>query len=181
MPCSRSNPLTTSSASLPASRPRPPPIAMAISSSRTGVTFQNPLKLLLHHDIKMPVGTASFGKATDQGLPFTAAFPEVVEEGVLKARVDEAWQSVKYGLLTGRLDRIPPAAERHEAAQGWRLAFHGDRSLRTVARDGPGQRRGHDSHDQISRRASSRRVRRRRARHHSTCGRPRSTRAEKNT
>jgi HK97 family phage major capsid protein/HK97 family phage prohead protease len=66
-----------------------------------GVKFRNPLKLLLHHDIKMPVGRASFGKATAEGLPFTASFPEIAEEGVLKTRVDEAWHSVKYGLLTG--------------------------------------------------------------------------------
>lgn len=64
-----------------------------------GVTFKNPLPLLLFHDSALPVGTVKFGKATDDGIPFTASIPDVAEEGRLRDRVNEAWQSVKYGLI----------------------------------------------------------------------------------
>jgi HK97 family phage major capsid protein/HK97 family phage prohead protease len=64
-----------------------------------GVSFNNPLPLLWQHMHSMPVGTVVFGKATDKGIPFTATLPVVEEEGNLKQRVDEAWQSVKLGLV----------------------------------------------------------------------------------
>jgi HK97 family phage major capsid protein/HK97 family phage prohead protease len=66
-----------------------------------GVKFKNPLPLLLFHDSQLPVGEVKFGKATPKGIPFTASIPDVTEPGRLKERVDEAWQSVKYGLIKG--------------------------------------------------------------------------------
>jgi HK97 family phage major capsid protein/HK97 family phage prohead protease len=66
-----------------------------------GVKFKNPLPLLLFHDNQLPVGEVKFGKATAAGIPFTASIPDVKEDGRLKERVDEAWQSVKYGLIKG--------------------------------------------------------------------------------
>lgn len=42
-----------------------------------------------------------FGKATRKGLPFKAKIPKVDEEGIVKARTDEAWHSVKSGLVKG--------------------------------------------------------------------------------
>jgi HK97 family phage major capsid protein/HK97 family phage prohead protease len=66
-----------------------------------GVKFANPLSLLLYHDSRLPVGEVKFGKATDDGIPFTASIPEVIEAGVLRDRVNEAWQSVKYKLIKG--------------------------------------------------------------------------------
>jgi HK97 family phage major capsid protein/HK97 family phage prohead protease len=64
-----------------------------------GVIFKNPLPLLLWHDHSAPVGTVVFGKPTENGIPYTAKLPVVQEEGKLKDRVDEAWQSVKLGLV----------------------------------------------------------------------------------
>lgn len=66
-----------------------------------GAQFQNPLPLLLHHDSRLPVGTATFGAPTDQGIPFEARFPEIDEPGPLRDRVSEAWQSVKSRLIRG--------------------------------------------------------------------------------
>jgi HK97 family phage prohead protease len=66
-----------------------------------GVQFRNPLSLLLYHDSRLPVGEVKFGKATDAGIPFTASIPDVTEHGTLRDRVNEAWQSVKYGLIKG--------------------------------------------------------------------------------
>src|SRR5262245_38424279 len=64
-----------------------------------GVSFKNPLPLLLHHDSRSPVGLAKFSKPTKDGVEFEATLPKIDEPGNLKDRVDEAWQSIKTGLL----------------------------------------------------------------------------------
>jgi HK97 family phage major capsid protein/HK97 family phage prohead protease len=66
-----------------------------------GVKFKNPLPLLLHHQHNQPVGTARFAKPTKDGVEFEAKIPRVAEPGTLKDRVDEAWQSIKAGLIRG--------------------------------------------------------------------------------
>ena len=89
-----------------------------------GVKFSNPLPLLLHHDARQPVGTVTFAPPTDTGIPFEAHIPEIAEPGTLKSRVDEAWGSVKAGLLKGvsigyRI--LPGGAELIRATGGLRL------------------------------------------------------------
>lgn len=64
-----------------------------------GVKYKNPLVLLWQHDHEKPIGTVEFGKPTAKGVPFTATVAKVEEPGTLKDRVDEAWQSVKAGLI----------------------------------------------------------------------------------
>jgi HK97 family phage major capsid protein len=64
-----------------------------------GVTFKNPMPLLMHHEHDEPVGLAEFGTPTAKGVPFTATFPTIAEDGDLKDRIEEAWQSVKAGLI----------------------------------------------------------------------------------
>jgi HK97 family phage major capsid protein/HK97 family phage prohead protease len=66
-----------------------------------GVSFKNPLPLLLYHDAKKPVGFTTFKKPTKAGIEFTATIPTIDEPGTLKERVDEAWQSIKAGLVSG--------------------------------------------------------------------------------
>jgi HK97 family phage major capsid protein/HK97 family phage prohead protease len=66
-----------------------------------GVTFKNPLPLLLFHDTTRPVGFTTFKKPTKDGIDFEATIPTIDEPGTLKDRVDEAWQSIKAGLVTG--------------------------------------------------------------------------------
>lgn len=66
-----------------------------------GVAFRNPLPLLLFHDQKRPIGTASFAPATAEGIAFEASLADVSEPGPLKDRIDEAWQSIKAGLMRG--------------------------------------------------------------------------------
>jgi HK97 family phage major capsid protein/HK97 family phage prohead protease len=66
-----------------------------------GITFKNPLPLLLFHDRKQPVGKAIFHPPTAAGVEFEATFPKIDEPGVVKNRVDEAWHSIKAGLITG--------------------------------------------------------------------------------
>lgn len=64
-----------------------------------GVKFQNPLAFLWQHDHKQPIGTVKFDKPTAEGITFEAEIPVIDEPGTLKDRVDEAWQSIKIGLV----------------------------------------------------------------------------------
>lgn len=66
-----------------------------------GVTYKNPLPLLLYHDAKKPVGRVTFKTPTKNGIDFTASLPMIDETGALRDRVEEAWQSIKAGLLGG--------------------------------------------------------------------------------
>jgi HK97 family phage major capsid protein/HK97 family phage prohead protease len=66
-----------------------------------GVKFKNPMPLLWMHKSDKPVGQATFSKPTSKGIEFEATIPNVVEPGVLKDRVDEAWQSIQHNLVKG--------------------------------------------------------------------------------
>lgn len=64
-----------------------------------GVKFNNPMPLLWQHDRYSPVGTVEFDKPTKKGVTFTAKIPLNVTSANLKARVDEAVESVRLGLV----------------------------------------------------------------------------------
>lgn len=64
-----------------------------------GARYAKSIPLFLYHDSTKSVGRAELGKPTSKGIPFNAAIPKVREEGVLKDRVDEAWQMLKYELI----------------------------------------------------------------------------------
>jgi HK97 family phage major capsid protein/HK97 family phage prohead protease len=66
-----------------------------------GVSYKNPLPLLLFHDHTKPVGTVVFDAPTKSGVGFTATIPKLTEDGTLKQRTDEAWSLVKLGLVRG--------------------------------------------------------------------------------
>lgn len=64
-----------------------------------GVKFNNPMPFLWQHDARKPIGTVKFDKPTKDGITFEAELPMVAEEGVLRDRIEEAWQSIKLGLV----------------------------------------------------------------------------------
>ncbi|GLQ36740.1 major capsid protein [Rhizobium albus] len=64
-----------------------------------GVKFNNPMPFLWQHDASKPIGTVKFDKPTKDGITFEAELPILDEPGTLKDRVDEAWQSIKLGLV----------------------------------------------------------------------------------
>jgi HK97 family phage major capsid protein/HK97 family phage prohead protease len=64
-----------------------------------GVSFKNPLPLLWAHQTDKPVGLVTFDAPTKAGITFEATIAKVDDPGMLQARVDEAWQSVKAGLV----------------------------------------------------------------------------------
>ncbi|MEO3387333.1 phage major capsid protein [Mesorhizobium sp. CAU 1741] len=64
-----------------------------------GVKFQNPMPFLWQHDAKKPIGTVKFDKPTEDGITFEAEIPQIAEDGLLRDRIEEAWQSIKLGLV----------------------------------------------------------------------------------
>lgn len=66
-----------------------------------GVQFKNPLPLLLYHNSQKPVGWVKFFKPTDEGIQFEAKLPTIEEPGTVRDRIEEAWTSIKTGLLAG--------------------------------------------------------------------------------
>lgn len=64
-----------------------------------GANFKTPMPLLWQHDHRAPVGNMVFAKPNKKEIPFKAELPVIKEAGRLKDRVDEAIQSMKYGLV----------------------------------------------------------------------------------
>lgn len=64
-----------------------------------GAQFKTPMPLLWQHDSRQPVGHVTWAKPNAKGIPFRARFVSIAEPGSLKDRLDEAWQSVKSGLV----------------------------------------------------------------------------------
>lgn len=66
-----------------------------------GVKFQNPLAFLWQHQHDKPIGSVKFDKPTAKGIEFeaTIAHPDTVDSVTLKDRLQEAWDSIKTGLV----------------------------------------------------------------------------------
>lgn len=67
----------------------------------TGAKFTLPLPLLWQHDSSQPIGNVVTAKSTKNGIPITAQIPKVKEAGILQDRINQAVQSIKYGLVAG--------------------------------------------------------------------------------
>lgn len=91
-----------------------------------GIKYKNPLPLLWQHQADKPVGTVKFDPPTEKGVDFEAQLPFVDEPGVLKDRVDEAWQSIKLGLVrTTSIGFRPLAGDGNvEYMKGGGIRFH---------------------------------------------------------
>ena len=66
-----------------------------------GAQFTLPIPLLWQHDSKQPIGHVTSAKVTKDGIEVKAEFVRIDEPGRLKDRLDEAWQSIKSGLVRG--------------------------------------------------------------------------------
>ena len=64
-----------------------------------GVKFTNPMAFLWQHRHDQPIGSVKFDKPTKSGIKFEAEIASTDEPGTLKERLDEAWQSLKMGLV----------------------------------------------------------------------------------
>lgn len=93
----------------------PSPDRMGDVVEPLGAKFKTPMPLLWQHQHDKPVGLVEFAQPNKDGIPFEARLPEIKEPGVLKDRVDEAWQSVKAGLVAAvsiGFQAIPEQVER---------------------------------------------------------------------
>jgi HK97 family phage prohead protease len=66
-----------------------------------GAQFKLPLPLLWQHDASQPIGHVTHAKIGKGGIEIVAKMARVAEPGRLKDRLDEAWQSMKAGLVSG--------------------------------------------------------------------------------
>jgi len=66
-----------------------------------GAQFKLPLPLLWQHNSGAPVGHVIAAKVSKDGITVTAQLAKIAEPGALKDRLDEAWQSLKIGLVRG--------------------------------------------------------------------------------
>ena len=81
----------------------PTPDRMGDIVEPLGIEFKNPMPLLWQHDARKPVGEVRFKKPTEDGIEFDARItdPAKAESPALKDRLQEAWDSVKLGLVRG--------------------------------------------------------------------------------
>lgn len=66
-----------------------------------GAEFKLPLPLLWQHNSGQPIGHVIRAKVTKNGIEVVAKIAKIDEDGKLKDRLDEAWQSIKSGLVGG--------------------------------------------------------------------------------
>jgi HK97 family phage major capsid protein/HK97 family phage prohead protease len=67
----------------------------------SGAKFALPIPLIWQHDANQPIGTVIEATVTDAGIWIRAKLAQTEEAGTLKNRLDEAWQSIKLGLVRG--------------------------------------------------------------------------------
>jgi HK97 family phage major capsid protein/HK97 family phage prohead protease len=66
-----------------------------------GAEFKLPIPLLWQHNSREPIGEVFAAKVTEAGIEIKARIAQTDVPGTLKDRLDEAWQSLKLGLVKG--------------------------------------------------------------------------------
>lgn len=87
-----------------------------------GAEFKLPLALLWQHDARQPIGQVFAAKVTTSGIEIKARIAKIDEPGTLKNRIDEAWHSIKSGLVAGlSIGFKPKESARIEGSFGHRF------------------------------------------------------------
>lgn len=66
-----------------------------------GASYELPLPFLWQHDSMQPVGHVTGAKASQSGITVDVQLAQIDEPGTLQDRLNEAWQSIKTGLVRG--------------------------------------------------------------------------------
>lgn len=66
-----------------------------------GAEFKLPIPFLWQHRQSEPIGNVTKATITDEGIEVTVQIAKTDEPGTLRDRLDEAWQSIKMGLVRG--------------------------------------------------------------------------------
>lgn len=101
----------------------PEPDRMGDVVEPMGAIFQTPMPLLWQHKKDQPVGHVTFAAPTAKGIPFEARILDLSEPGTLKDRCDEAWQSVKAGLVTAVSVGFNPVMDQIERLKSGGLRY----------------------------------------------------------
>jgi HK97 family phage major capsid protein/HK97 family phage prohead protease len=88
-----------------------------------GATFEADLPLILHHDTRQPVGRVRLGAPTAAGIPFRATLRPIETPPHLRDRIEEAWESVKAGLIRGVSIGFRPLANGIKTLKGGGLHY----------------------------------------------------------
>src|SRR5690606_2455785 len=79
----------------------PTPDRMGDVVEPTGAQFKLPIPLLWQHDSSKPIGHVTGATVRSDGIRIKAKLVKIDEPGALKDRLEEAWQSIKAGLVRG--------------------------------------------------------------------------------
>ncbi len=77
------------------------PDRMADVVEPKGAQFKLPIPLLWQHDSRQPIGEVFAATVTGTEIQIQARIATITEPGTLKDRLDEAWHSIKAGLVKG--------------------------------------------------------------------------------
>lgn len=66
-----------------------------------GAEFTLPIPLLWMHDSRQPIGWVTSAKVSSKGINIVGEIADIPEDGALKARLLEAWQSIEAKLVRG--------------------------------------------------------------------------------
>jgi HK97 family phage prohead protease/HK97 family phage major capsid protein len=83
-----------------------------------GAQFQLPIPLLWQHDSRQPIGEVFAARVTDAGIEIKAKLAKTDEPGPLKTRLDDAWQSIKIGLVKGLSIGFKSLEESYDKTSG---------------------------------------------------------------
>lgn len=87
-----------------------------------GAEFKLPIPFLWQHDSSQPVGHVTKARVTSAGIEVEVQIARIEEPGRLKDRIDEAWQSIKSGLVRGlSIGFSPIESARIEGSYGNRF------------------------------------------------------------
>jgi HK97 family phage prohead protease len=88
-----------------------------------GAKYKLPLPFLWQHDSEQPIGHVVRATPNATGIPVTIQLARADEPGTLKDRLDEAWQSIKLGLVKGLSIGFRPIEYSYiEATGGYRFS-----------------------------------------------------------
>lgn len=102
-----------------ATTPTPDRLGDVVESD--GAQFKLPIPLLWQHNPREPIGEVYAAKVTPDGIEVKARIAKTDVAGKLKDRLDEAWQSIKLGLVRGLSIGFQPIEESFMSDS---MAFH---------------------------------------------------------
>ena len=87
-----------------------------------GAQFKLPIPLLWQHDANSPIGEVTAARVTSKGIDVRATLAKTDTPGKLKDRLDEAWESLKIGLVKGFSIGFR-GIEAEQIDDGWSLHY----------------------------------------------------------